>query len=269
MHLRTKLSRCLPAALVLALAAITLAGCSTKEAEAGAAETLRRASSNTASADSVRFEMAINVSGIMGEALTMDAQGEYDLEAGRMHMSMDAIGQQIEAVMDGKTMYMKMALLGDGWFKTELEGQDASGNPLSAGLENPTKILAWLQAASDDVTHVGTEEIRGQQTDHYRTTLDLREATEQLDGDAREEVEKAIELLGQSEFPVDVWVNKDGLPARLAYEMTFGDSAEALLQDASFTYTMEFFDWGKPVSVAVPDPTEVTDLEDAMGIFGG
>ena len=269
MHVRTKFLRCIPVALLLTLAAFTLAGCSSKSASASPGETLRQASSNTAAADSVSFEMTIDIAGVMGEDMAMNADGVFDLEARQMQMTMDALGMQVEAVMDGNTMYMKIPLFGEGWFKTDLDSGGVAGNALGAGFENPTKILEWLQAAGNDVTKVGSEEVRGQPADQYRTTLNLRDAVDQLDGDARDQAEQALELLGEAEFPVNVWVNEDGLPVRLTYDMSFANATDDLLKGASIAYIIEFFDWGNPVRIDFPDPADVKELEDAMGLFGG
>jgi hypothetical protein len=268
MPVRTKVLRFLPLAALTALVALSIAGCSSRQAEATTAETLREASINSASAGSVRFEMSVLVSGLIGEDLAVDADGVYDLEASQMQVNLDALDQDINAVMDGQSLYLKIPMLGSNWYKADLDSEEIASNPLTAVVEDPTKILTWLQATGSDVTKIGTEEVRGEQADHYRTTLDLSKAAAMLDGEERKQAEEALKLLGHNEFPVDLWVNGDGLPVKLTYEMSFANSSEDMLRDASMKYAIEFFDWGQPVTVQVPSG-DVKDLEDILGLFGG
>ena len=268
MRIRAKVVRFMPGVALAALIALSVAGCSSRQAEATTAESLREAGANSASADSVSFEMTVLVSGLIGEDLAVNANGVYDLEASQMQANLDALGQDLNAVLDGQALYLKIPFLGDDWYKADLEAEGIASNPLAAVVEDPTKILSWLQATGNDVTKVGTEEVRGERADHYRTTLDLSKAAAMLDGADREQAEEALRLLGHNEFPVDLWVNGDQLPVKLTYEMSFANSSEDMLRDASMKYAIEFFDWGQPVTVQVPSGN-VKDLEDILGLFGG
>ena len=268
MSTRTKVLRFLPHVALTALVALSIAACSGKEVEATSADSLREAGAKSASADSVSFEMSVLVSGLIGEDLSVDADGVYNLEANQMQVELDALGQDIDAVMDGQSLYLKIPMLGSSWYKADLDSEEIASNPLTAVVEDPTKILMWLEATGSDVTKVGTEDVRGEQADHYRTTLNLSDAATMLDGEAREQAEAALRLLGHDEFPVDLWVNGDGLPVKLTYEMSFANSDDDMLRDASMKYAIEFFNWGEPVTVQVPSG-DVKDLEDILGLFGG
>ncbi len=63
-------------------------------------------------------------------------------------------------------------------------------------------------------------------------------------------------------------MDADGLPRR--FSLTFDDlAAEQLSEDGTMAMTMEFFDYGEPVSIDVPSPDEVTPFSDVMGGLGG
>ena len=141
-----------------------------------------------------------------------------------------------------------------------------AGNPLGAGFENPTKILEWLQAAGNDVTKVGSEEVRGQPADHYRTTLNLRDAIDQLEGDARDKAEEALELLGDAEFPINVWVNEDGLPVRLTYDMSLRTHRELL---KTHIVTHRVLDGATVPSTSRTRPTEELETRWGCGLNSG
>ena len=257
-------SRGLVALLLISLFAIPFAGCSSKTANAGAAESVRQASERSAKYESVAFEMNVSMDGMQGFDLDTTSEGAYDVKARQMHMTLSVMGQDMEAVLDGPTMYLKTALLGDQWVKQDLEADAFAG---TGGLaEDPTKVLEWLAAAGDDVSDAGSDTIRGETARHYRVELDLREAADRLDGDQREKLEQALEALGTDTMPVDLWINSDGLPVRIRYEMSFANSDVKALKNAKTTFAIDFFDWGKPVSVVVPDPD---DVQDASGVLGG
>jgi hypothetical protein len=253
----------LAALFLIGLLAIPLAGCSSKTANAGAAESVRQASQRSAEHDSVAFEMNVAMDGSSALALDVQSEGVYDFESRRMQLAMTVFGQEAEAVLDGSSLYLKMGFLSDKWIKQDLDDESVASAAQFA--EDPTKVLAWLAAAGDSVSEVGSEEIRGEQATHYRAQLDLRQAASSLDADAREELESALEMLGTHTLPVDLWVNGDGLPVRVRYEMSFAGSEIEQLKDAKTTFSVDYFDWGKPVTVTVPDPSEV---EDASGLLG-
>lgn len=249
--------------VILAGMMFASAGCSSTATPASAAETVRLAGQKTGSADSVSFEMKVAVAGVGGAGIEMSANGVYDLDAGQMQMAMDLLGQKTETVLDGTTVYMKMPLLGDSWFKVDAADafDQAGGLNGMLGQQDPTKILNWLAAVGDDVTRAGSDQVRGEDADHYRATVNLRKAAAELGGENADGIDEVLGLIGQDEFPIDVWVNKQGFPVRLTYAMSFAHSEVKALQNAAVTYSLEYFDWGKPVTVTVPDPADVKELQ--------
>ncbi|MGE3576714.1 MAG: hypothetical protein AB7J35_21875 [Dehalococcoidia bacterium] len=200
------------------------------------------------------------MSGILGSDVEMTADGDYDLKNQQMQMTMDVLGQKSEAVLDGTTMYMKMAGLGDAWYKMDAGDLLDQAGAASSAYEDPTKILTWLSTVGDDVKLVGTDSIRGEDADHYRATVDLRKAAAELGASQADAVEKALELLGDDDFDIDVWVNEAGFPVRLKYEMSFANSEVKMLKDAVVKYSLDYMEWGEPVVITVPDPSEVKDF---------
>lgn len=250
----------LAALVLLALPALGAVGCSSVSTPASAAETVRLASEKTDSADSVSFEMKIEMAGILGSDLEMTADGAYDLKNKQLQMSLDALGLKTETIMDGTTLYLKMPAMGNGWYRMDTSDLLEQAGTANSGYEDPTKILSWLTTVGDDVTLVGSDEIRGEKADHYRATVNLRNAANKLNGKQAESVEQALELIGDENFDVDLWVNGDGFPVRLKYEMTFANSEAKQLQDVVAKYSLDYFDWGKPVQIDVPDAADVKEL---------
>jgi hypothetical protein len=90
--------------------------------------------------------------------------------------------------------------------------------------------------------------------------VDLDKTVQLAPADSRDEVQATIdqleEQIGTSELPVEVWIDPDGLPARLRYEV----SVSADGSDTTTVVVMDFFDWGADVVVEPPPADEVTDI---------
>ena len=149
--------RMLGAVALLALLVPVLAGCSSKTASAG--DSIRRASRESSSAESVSFEMTIKMEGVMGQDVDIAADGVYDLAKQQMQMAMGVLGMEVEAVMDGSTMFLKVPLLGEDWYKSDVDVPGAGSGPLGAGFQDPTQTLKWLQAAGNDVVDLGNDAV--------------------------------------------------------------------------------------------------------------
>jgi hypothetical protein len=61
--------------------------------------------------------------------------------------------------------------------------------------------------------------------------------------------------------PVDVWIDGDGRVRRESMSFDYGTG----LQHAQTSVTMNFTDFGAPVSVTVPAPADVTDITSLVG----
>jgi hypothetical protein len=155
---------------------------------------------------------------------------------------------------------------GKSWVKVDLEALgEQLGIDLGAVMQfsqsDPTQSLQYLRGASDDFEEVGSEPVRGVDTTHYRGTIDLRKATEHLPEDARDSIERVVELTGVGKLPFDVWIDDDGLARRVKYEQPLPATGG---EDASMELTMEFFDFGVDVDVAPPPAEGVIDMQELI-----
>ncbi len=261
---------------------------------AEAVSALRAAPDAAAEAGTASFEMVMAMS-FEGESFELTATGAYDAEAQRMSMSMDmgamfdelaeASGETVpegldgamELVAEGDTFYMRApmfsVLTGDaGWLSLSPEDLGVSADAFGPGVGayDPSKMLESLRGVTGEPEAVGTEEVRGVDTTHYRASMDLEQALAAAPADQREALEQQLRMLGDmsdADFPVDVWVDADGLPRRM--QMDMGALLAGLGEDGSMRMTMEFFDYGEPVSIEIPSPDEVSSFKDAMGGLGG
>lgn len=261
---------------------VLLAGCGGTQAEL---DLLASAAERTEDAGSARFELAMGMT-MGGRAAEATATGAFDNESRRATMSMDlggfaqAFGQapggpdalRLDMVLDGTIAYMRFPLLtgmlpgAKPWLRLDLvelskrEGFDL-GQIQSFSDSDPRRTLDYLRVVSGEIRTVGQERVRGVPTTHYRAAVDLRKYADVVPAEQRELVRKAtetlVEQLGVGAVPVDVWVDGDGLVRRIALEFDTGAAASAPL---ATTMTMELYDYGARVDVALPAASEVTDL---------
>jgi hypothetical protein len=254
-----------PLSLVAAGAIFVSAGCSSAAHSANAAEAVRQASQNSSEASTASFEMTIEMKGIPSlDEMKMSAEGVLDFDARQSSMTMNVLGQKSKAVSDGRSVYVQVPVLGGGWYKTTVEGPLLSEG--TNGFQDPTQMLQWLAKVGNDVERVGSEKLKGSQTEHYRATLSLKKALEQFPaGEQRDALEATTDLLGGDELVVDVWIGSNKLPAKLSYEMSFANSTVKQLKGVTTNFTIEYFDWGEAVHIALPDPKDVKELGSAFG----
>lgn len=290
--------------LVPVLAAFALAACgggsgggdAVVSTEADSADSILAAAASNASgarSSKVDFTVTMQVPGQEGP-VTLSGQGAFDYEARQGQLTYDfgdlfaALGQPlpgtdepVEIVLDGDVMYMKFGLFSNlvpgvkPWIRLDLaslasqEGLDLSQfQSLNQG--DPSQILEYLRAAGG-VEEVGAEEVRGVETTHYKGVIDLDRVVELAPADVRDQLRQSIDQLerqaGLTELPVEVWVDGDGLPARIQYSFAgsvLGDGGE----DYTTIFTMELYDWGTEVAVEPPPAGEVTDISELTELVG-
>jgi hypothetical protein len=267
-----------------ALAAVLLAAC-TGTLSPGA--TVSQAPAATRGARSARvaytatFEIA---SAETSEPVSMTGEGIFDYanETGRMVFDMTEIveqtgdtemGGEVEMIFSGTVVYMKMPfltqLLSDPkpWIKVDLEEARRSGADISQlaqlGQSDPTQLLELLGGATRRVQDVGTEEVRGASTTHYKMVLDLARAAEKASEAARPSVENLIQRTGSPTMPADVWIDAGGRMRRMSYrvELVPGDTAISPSSNPdTMDVAMELYEFGVTVEVEPPAEDEVVDL---------
>lgn len=236
-------------------------------------------------AGSSRFSMQIEMESpdLPGGSATMTAEGEGRWDPPLVHMTMDmsslmqgvpgAGDATMEMILDDTIMYMRMDLMqrmlpeGKTWISMDLEtaGEQAGldlSQLMQAGTNDPSRSLEVLRGVAEgEVEEVGTEEVRGEPTTHYRATIDMERAIERMPEETREDFRVLMEEAGFPDtLPVEVWMDDGGLPRRYvqSQELTPPGAGSALQQ----TITMEMFDYGAEVDVEPPPAEETVDASE-------
>jgi hypothetical protein len=203
--------------------------------------------------------------------IDMTGSGVMDMKGQRGELTFDVAGQEIRQVMDRFVMYMQApsfeGVLEDGekWAKIDLgRASREFGVDLGAvqnpGSGDPRQMFAQLKAMSGDIEEVGTEEVRGVETTHYSGDVEIDNLHKALPPDrqaaARKSIERAKEVGGLKDYPLDVWIDDDDQVRRMRIRMEM----EPRQQKVTFDFTMDFFDYGTRVDIDIPPEDEVRDV---------
>ncbi len=250
--------------LLVVLAVLPLAGCG--GADSSLFATAVRNTENAGGAE-LAFQMTFPAPG-GGQPVVMTGSGVEDLAERRARIQMEVPGAgEMEVIADELVMYIHFDALsqelgGKQWMKLDLEhayeslGIDLGGvGQLQQGTSEQLRMIGEV---SDGIVDEGREQVRGIETTHYSATVDLRKYPD-------DDIEKVIELTGQSEIPFDVWIDDEERIRRMEWEQSVARGQEP------GTIVAEYVRFGVPVDIDVPGDDEVFDATDlaVQGIENG
>ena len=131
----------------------------------------------------------------------------------------------------------------------------ASGNLSSIGTLDATKPVDHLRAAVGDTERLGPEDAAGTPTTHYRTHVDYRLYVPLVPRNRRASAERMVakleDTLGDTRFPVDVWIARDGTIRR----------TDGVIEGrgVKLEYTLYLSEVGTPAPIARPPARRVLD----------
>lgn len=272
--------RSLSATVAGSLFALTLlSGCGGDEADTASGEPSETASSPTASSSAPEPEESDTGSdqadgGTASAAAFLEQLKAGMGEEGSVHVDMEMTGP-FEATAEGDTTYgpdgsemrvtMTVSNMPEGAMEMVVADGDAymsipgvtepgtffevdQSNPMFSGLDqglSPADSFKAFDAGLQDVQEVGTEEIDGEQTTHYRLKVDAKKAMEASDQPTVPGMPKTLTY--------EVWMDEQDRMRRLVFEMV------------GTKVTMDMTDWGEDVTIEAPDQADIVDAPPAMG----
>lgn len=226
-----------------------------------------------------------------GSEVSMGFSGEFDNTTGNSSFTMDLSdlagampeGEEIppefsdmfgemEIRTIGDTSYMKFgffSMLGVGteWVSMPAEDAGTAASSFGAGPTNPMEFMgAWSQAGTE-VESLGSEDVRGASTTHYRVTIDVDAMVEAADDMAVEDLDSLGATFPGGTMPVDFWVGDDGNVYRVVMEID--GSTDASNGFSSLTMLWEMYDQGATITIEPPPADQVTDSAALGGMFSG
>ena len=291
--------RRLPAlfAVLVVGAALLASGCGGPAAAIPELTSLAGVEKQSAAADSAKFELSLELKAPeLGQSLAFSASGGFDTPARRTQMTVDlsafaklmqwlgsSLGGKVtgdlgdpadwklDAIQDGDVVYLRFPPMakelpaGKTWIKgdaKDLSGPNTGqmGQFGSLAGTDPRDVLGFLKAISGTIEAVGSEELRGVATSHYRASLDLTKlaalvpaAQQNALGGFEEQAKQA----GLSNLPLDVWIDADQRLRKLSVDIDAKQPGSDKSVQASFV--VELYDYGTPLALDLPPADQVTD----------
>jgi hypothetical protein len=227
-------------------------------------DVVAQAADKTAEAGGAHMTMIEQVAG-----RTLRGDGFTDNKGRKARLTLQLPNGQgkFETVYVDRQIYMQFPpsvqkKVGKPWVRIDLEkATKAQGIDLGAlqstTSSDPSGQLDQLRGAGD-VTKVGSEQVRGTDTTHYKATIDLRKSVERAPAAQREAARRSVENIikdtGQSSVPMEVWLDKAGRARRLKFTQK--------IQGKSVTLTMELYDFGTKEALKAPPASETKDITD-------
>jgi hypothetical protein len=220
-----------------------------------------------------------------GHAIAAHGSGVDDFARHSLDLTTTVAGQQIEIRKLGQMLYERLPSAAASrlpgakpWVSINLStllkhATGASLSQLQAGQQDdPASILGYLRQASASGLHrVGTASIRGVRTTHYTASIDLNKVAAASGGKLGTVVRTEIKALGTGTYPMSVWVDSAGLVRQLSYHLTASPTPSSLPGSSAsgssgrslhvaVSATMQFFDFGTPVTVTAPPAAQTNDI---------
>ncbi len=285
--------------VLVAVLGLVASGCGGSQVAVPELASFATVARSSASSDSAQFELTFEatVPGV-DKRLSFTAGGGYDTPARRSRIAVDLtsladlmtqVGPmlggsvtgdladtdpgdwKLDAIVDGDVVYLRFPPLakelpdGKTWVKgnaKELAQSGTSGLDQAGSLSglDARDVFGFLEGVSGSIESVGSEDVRGVTTSHYRATLDPAKLATLVPADKRESlggIDEAARQAGLDDLPIDVWVDADGRLRKLAIELdaTLPGSDESL----QASLVVEVYDYGAPLDLELPPADQVAD----------
>ncbi len=278
-------------ALVSTICAVAVAGCGGGGSVASVIDPVAQAATTSTKTAGYRLNMSLSIaSSALPTPITGTGQGAFSVpdHAGSFTLNMNlgnspqivqALGGstlQIQELIKGLTVYMKLPTAltsklavfgGKPWVKIDVSKLASSqglgglssltSNPATG---DPSQMLSFLRASSGKVTTVGSEQVNGVQTTHYRGAISLDRVANLLPASSRAAAQQSIQSLEKltnlRKLPYDVWVDGQHLVRRLG--LSFAETVSG--QSLNLSMKFEIPQYGPQPVPTAPPADQVTNL---------
>jgi hypothetical protein len=273
-------------AIAVAVSAIAAAAAISGCGASNALDPVAKAADTSAAAPGFRMTLSMQVnSGALPSAVSMSGSGSFDppAHAGAMGLTMalpntpavtqvfGSGGLHIQEVLKGSAVYVKLppalasripGSAGKSWIKVDVSkipgGQGLGSLGTDPTSNDPSKLLQYLRGAGG-MTKVGTEQVTGRSTTHYRGHIDLSQAVSRVPSAERKAVQQGISKLESegfaSQVPVEVWIDGQGLVRQMRMRMSGNPNG----QPVSFTIQITIPQYGPQPAPSVPPASQIID----------
>lgn len=200
---------------------------------------------------------------MQGQAIK--ATGAYQLKPSvAMDMTMNTPEGDMHMVLIDNALYIQLPeqeraqMGGKPWVKISADGDDPISKMLGGALKSMSDsvdVVKQVQQFKDagTITKSQQEALGGQQVVHYWIDVDVEKLAALQQDPTTKSAMEALAKQGTKTLKYELWVQSDGLPAKIATQMPVGAGQPV-------TVTVGFTDWGKPVNVQAPPADQVGEM---------
>ena len=200
---------------------------------------------------------------IGGNPFSLSTSGAFDEHERRGAMSETVSGKTVAVILDLPYGYVHLTgkpIKGKPWARFDVEGYTqslgVSGSLNTSG--SPSQWIDFLKAAGQAST-VGRETVRGVPTTHYHVLVDFARfpavAPTQLRAGAAQEAALLKRISGQSNLPIDVWIDGRNRVRRYQVQVPLCFQGERTSESLS----VELYDYG---TQSIPEPPPLSEVSD-------
>ncbi len=188
-----------------------------------------------------------SVSDAAGQGQTMTGQARFS-DAGMEMKASSSGAQPMELILLDKAMYMKSPELGAGdkWLKIDLSDPDSLYGMI--GKATDPEVMLKAMESPKKLELIGSEDVDGVATNHYRITMDPTQYLEAMDFPA------AMAGMLPQELVTEMWVDGDDLPRKFAQTIDIGAAG-----GGGSTTEGTYSDYGTEVEIEAPPADQVTE----------
>ncbi|MGK5530115.1 hypothetical protein [Streptomyces sp. URMC 129] len=222
---------------------------------AGAEEVIRRAADLLARSGTSQAHTAMQMAS-GGTRITIHGEGGFDYgeRVGELRVTLPEGGPVTEVFVPG-LLYMKNRGAGvppDKWVRVDVDSLP-DGNLVTGGATDPitaAELLRGVRTAAD----LGEATVHGETLRHFRGVTDIAAAAEAAPTEqSREQLAAAVDGFTRTEVPFDAFLDEQGLLRKVRHQFSYAGDAQGV--DVASTVTL--YDFGVPVTVALPDAGDV------------
>lgn len=185
-----------------------------------------------------------------GQAQEMTGQARFGADGVEMKASSTG-AQAMEMILLDQAMYMKSEAFGTGdkWLKIDLSDPNSLFGMI--GKATDPEVMFKAMESPKKLELIGSEEVDGVETNHYRITMDPTSYLKAMEFPAA-----MADMLPQ-ELVTEMWVDADNLPRKFAQtvEVKSPSGGPATKGSTEGTYS----DFGTDVEIKAPPASEVTE----------
>jgi hypothetical protein len=185
-----------------------------------------------------------------GQAQEMTGQARFT-DAGVEMKATGTGAQAMEMILVDKAMYMKSPSFGTGdkWLKIDLSDPNSLFGMI--GKATDPEVMFKAMESPKKLELVGSEDVDGVETNHYRITMDPTQYLKAMEFPA------AMADMLPKELVTDMWVDADDLPRKFSQtvEVKAAGGGAPTTSNTEGTYA----DFGTDVEIEAPPASQVTE----------